>query len=101
MLTLVEAKAFEDLWIQLNDLLAGKAHLFIGIGVIALEGKRLFYGFINNDIEPWPVRVAKLLVERAEDLLRALDQIFVIQDQVSGRGMRSPDISVDGCTSAV
>src|SRR5687768_2904816 len=88
MLTLIEAKALKDLWIQPNDLLAGKAQLLLGVSVIALEGKSLFHSFINDDLEPRPIGITELLVERAQDLLRALDQIFVVQDQVSGRGMR-------------
>lgn len=66
MLTLIKAKAFKDLWIQPNDLLAGKAHFFIGVCVITLEGKSLFHSFINDDLEPRPVGVAELLVERAQ-----------------------------------
>jgi hypothetical protein len=56
--------------------------------MIGLERKSLFYGCIHDAVETGFIGVAKLFVEGADDMLRALDQVIVVQDQVSGRRMR-------------
>jgi len=52
------------------------------------KGEGLFHGFIYDFFQPGFIGVAELLVESADDLLGALDQVVVCQDQVAGGGMR-------------
>ena len=69
----VKIKSLENIGIHLHDLLAGKTHFFIRVGVVTTKGKCLFYGLVNDNGQTGFVRVAKLFVKRADDMLRALD----------------------------
>ena len=51
-LTLIEVETFKNVGIQPNDLLTGKAHFFIGVYMIAVEGERLFHSFVNDIASP-------------------------------------------------
>ena len=84
----VEVEAFEDIGVEFENLFAGEAHFFIGIGMIAFEAERLFDGFVNENFESGFIGVTELFVERTQDLLGALDQIVVVEDQVAGGRMR-------------
>src|SRR5688500_13897992 len=81
MLTLIEAEALKNVGIDFNDLLAGKPHFLIRIDVVAVERQRLFHSLVHDIVQTGFVGITKLLIERADDLLRALDQIIVVQNQ--------------------
>ena len=83
-----EVEAFEDFGVHGYDLFAGEAHAFVGIGMVAVKGEGFFHGLINDNGQAGFIRIAELLIERADDSLRALDQVIVFHDQVSGRWMR-------------
>lgn len=87
LFTGLEVEAFEDLGVHFHDLPAGKAHFFVGVGVVAVEGHGLFDCLVDDDGQTGLVGVAKLLIESANDRFGALDQVVVFQDQVAGRGM--------------
>lgn len=56
--------------------------------MVAVEGEGFLHGLVDDDGQAGFIGVAELFVERADDRLRALDQVIVFQDQVSGRWMR-------------
>jgi len=84
----VEAEAFEDIGVAFDDLFTGEAHLFVGVGVVALEGEGFLHGLVHDDFESGFIGVAELLIEGVQDKFRALDQVIVVENQVSGGGMR-------------
>ena len=67
--TRVEAEAFEDVCVQFDDLLTCEAHFFIGVDMVAAEGKGLFDGFVHDAVQRRLVGVAELLVEAPDDAL--------------------------------
>lgn len=56
--------------------------------MITAEGERLFHGFVHDSFQARFIGVAELFVESADDLLGALDQVVVAENQAAGRRMR-------------
>ena len=79
----IEVETLEDVGIDLDDLLPGEAHPFVGVIVVAAEGERLLDRLVNDDGETGLVGITKLFIETADNCLRALDQVIVFQNQVS------------------
>jgi hypothetical protein len=48
--------------------------------MIAVEGESLFHGFVDDAFQTGFIGVAELLIERAQDSFRALDQVIVVED---------------------
>ena len=84
MLTLIKTKSLEDIRIEFSDLLARKSHFLIRINMVAVEGQRLFHSLVHDTVQPRFVGVAKLLIKGTDHMLRALDQIVIVQNQVPG-----------------
>ena len=87
-LAFVETEAFEDLGVELDDLLAGEAHLLVGVDVVAFVGQGFGDSLGYYLVECGLVGITELFVEAADDAFRVLDQLIVSQEQVAGGRMR-------------
>ena len=83
----LKIKALKDILVPFHNTFAGKAHFLVRIGMIAAEGQSFFDGLVDDDGQTGFIGVAELFVETADHLLRTLDQVVVVDDQVARGGM--------------